>query len=105
MTTNDYKLIGGITVEQIVQCFPMFDAMTPEFWIYANEYIPKNILQNSAMNKKIIGAINKNIWFRNSNEENDFQNNGLSISYEINDLSVVSLTIKQSSKILFSIKK
>ena len=41
---HDYTLVGGITIQQIIGCIPMFDAMTKEFWVYANEYLPGDIL-------------------------------------------------------------
>ena len=40
----DYTLIGGITIQRIIDCIPIFDAMTEDFWVYANEYLPSDIL-------------------------------------------------------------
>lgn len=100
---EDYILIGGITIQQIIDCIPMFDAMTKEFWIHANEYCPKDILQNKQYNQQIIDALRTNIWFRNFDEMVGCVNNGLSISYTIADNELHSLSIADcSGKQLFA---
>lgn len=100
---EDYILIGGITIQQIIDCIPMFDAMTKEFWIHANEYCPKDILQNKQYNLQIIDALRTNIWFRNFDEMVGCVNNGLSISYTIADNELHSLSIADcSGKQLFA---
>ena len=100
---EDYILIGGITIQQIIDCIPMFDAMTKEFWIHANEYCPKDILQNKQYNLQIIDALRTNIWFRNFDEMVCCVNNGLSISYTIADNELHSLSIADcSGKQLFA---
>lgn len=100
---DDYTLVGGITIRQIIGCIPMFDAMTKEFWIHANEYCPKDILQNKQYNLQIIDALRTNIWFRNFDEMVGCVNNGLSISYTIADNELHSLSIADcSGKQLFA---
>ena len=100
---DDYTLIGGITIQQIIGCIPMFDAMTKEFWIHANEYCPKDILQNKQYNQLIIDALRTNIWFRNFDEMVGCVNNGSFISYTITDDELQSLSIADcSGKQLFA---
>lgn len=102
---NYYNLIGGITTQQIINSVPMFDAMSEDFWILANEYIPKDILCDTNYNKQFVEALKTNIWFRNAKSIEDCMNNGLSISYNIENDILQSLSIaNQSNKLLFGIR-
>ena len=94
---EDYILIGGITIQQIIDCVPMFDAMTKEFWVYVNEYCPKDILQHKQYNHQIIDTLRTNIWFRDFDEMVSCVNNGLSISYTITNNELQSLSIADCS--------
>lgn len=99
----DYTLIGGITIQRIIDCIPIFDAMTEDFWVYANEYCPKDILQHKQYNRQIVDTLRTNIWFRNFDEMAGCVNNGLSISYTIADNELQSLSIADcSGKQLFA---
>lgn len=99
---DDYTLIGGITIHQIINSIPMFDAMTDEFWVYANEYLPKDILKNEKCNRQIIDTLRTNICFRNFDQITDCISNDLSISYKIIDDKLQSLSISNRfSKLLF----
>jgi hypothetical protein len=103
MQINDYNLIGGITVDQIIHSIPMFDAMTPEFWAYANEYIPKDILDDETENAKILEALNTNIWFRNK-QTFSVENNAIQLEFEKNDESVSHISISYNKNNIFLIK-
>lgn len=103
MQINDYTLIGGITIDQIIQSIPMFDAMTPEFWSYANEYIPKDILTDAIENIKISDTLNKNIWFRNK-QTFAVENNSMQISFARNNNIIDHVSISYNNNIIFLIK-
>ena len=90
---EDYTLIGGITIQQIIGCIPMFDAMTKEFWVYANEYLPGDILSDDVYNSKIVNSIRSNFWFKEFDQITDRVSNDLSISYKIIDDKLQSLSI------------
>jgi len=90
---EDYILIGGITIQQIIDCIPMFDAMTEDFWVYANEYLPGDILFDDVYNSKIVNSIRSNFWFKELDEIADCISNDLSISYKIIDNKLQSLSI------------
>lgn len=101
---NDFNLIGGITIRQIINSIPMFDAMLEDFWILANDYIPKDILHNDEQNQQFVASIRTNIWFRNQQNIKCYNNNGLSISYRIVDDRLQSLSISNcSGQQLFSL--
>ena len=103
MQIDDYVLIGGITIDQIVQSIPMFDAMTPEFWSYANEYIPKDILTDSIENIKISDALNKNIWFRNK-QTFVVENNLMQITFARNNNRIDHISISYNNNTIFLIQ-
>ena len=89
----DYTLIGGITIQRIIDCIPIFDAMTEDFWVYANEYLPGDILFDDVYNSKIVNSIRSNFWFKELDEIADCISNDLSISYKIIDNKLQSLSI------------
>ena len=97
-----YRLIGGITPKIIIQFIPSFDALTPDFWLYANEYIPEDF--SKTYNQQLVNSIRSNFWFNNLDIVTDFENNGLSISYHIENDNLIDLHISENGNILFRIK-
>ena len=89
----DYTLIGGITIQRIIDCIPIFDAMTEDFWVYANEYLPGDILFDDVYNSKMVNSIRSNFWFKELDEITDCISNHLSISYKIIDNKLQSLSV------------
>lgn len=94
---EDYTLVGGITIQQIIDGIPIFDAMTKEFWGYANEYCPKDILQHKQYNRQIVDTLRSNFWFKEFDQITDRVSNDLSISYTITDNELQSLSIADCS--------
>lgn len=95
----DYKLIGGITLKNIIDCIPIFDALTSDFWIYANEYIPSDFIKTH--NAQIVQSIRSNFWLKHLDNVVEFENNDLSISYIITDDILYKLSIAHKNTIIF----